>query len=118
MEEGIVIRVHGFFHSPYGLPASVTPKIFALDFIRKNLIVDNEHFINFKKSPKIKFPWVVGPFTIKTKDSLPVVEKLPKEMKFQNFRVVILPYHHSLDFRLFHFPLIIDIYGLYLGKMV
>ena len=30
LEEGTVVRVYGFTHEPYILPAFVTPKIFAL----------------------------------------------------------------------------------------
>ena len=60
MEEGIVIRVYGFVHPPYVLPAFLTPGIFSLDLIGQKLMVENEHFINFKKSSQIKFPWVVS----------------------------------------------------------
>ena len=78
MEEGIVIKVYGFFHHPYTLPAFLIPRIFALELIRKNLIVENEPSINFEKYSKIKFPWVVGPFIIKSKVALHVVENLLK----------------------------------------
>ena len=60
MEEGNAIKVYGFFHQPYILPAFLTPMVFALELIKNNLIVENEHFINFKKTFEIKFPWVVG----------------------------------------------------------
>ena len=78
MEEGIVIRVYGFFHQLYVLPAFLTPRIFSLESIRKKLIVENEHFINFKKSLEIKFPWVVGTFIVKRKATFPVVDILMK----------------------------------------
>ena len=60
MEEGTVIRLYGFVYKPYVLPAFLIPRIFLLEMIRKELIVENEHFINFKKSPEINFRWVVG----------------------------------------------------------
>ena len=82
MEEGTVIRVYGFFHPPYVLPTFLTPRIFALELIRQKLSVENDQFINFKKSSEIKFPWVVSPFIIKSKASLLVVEILLKEMRF------------------------------------
>ena len=81
MEEGIAIRIYGFVHPPYVLPSFLTPRIFFLEFIRKKLIVEHKHFINFKKSSKIKFPWVVGPFIIKIKVSFPIVDNLLKEMR-------------------------------------
>ena len=74
LEEGTVIRVYGFTHEPYILPAFLTPNIFALELIKQKLIVENEHFINFKKALEIDFPWVVGPSIIKRKDTLPVVD--------------------------------------------
>ena len=72
LEEGTVIRVYGFTHEPYILPAFLTPIIFALELIRQKLIVANEHFINFRKASEIKFPWVVGPFIIKNKSAIPM----------------------------------------------
>ena len=73
LEEVTVIRVYVFTHEPYILPAFLTPMIFALELIRQKLIIENEHFINFRKASEIKFPWVVGPFIIKRKVALPVV---------------------------------------------
>ena len=56
LEEGIVIRVYGFTHEPYILPAFLTPGTFSLELLRKSIIVENENFINFRKYSKIKFP--------------------------------------------------------------
>ena len=82
MEEGAIIRVYGFVYPPYVLRTFLTPRIFSLYMIRQKLVVENEHFINFKKSSEIKFPWVIGPFIIKSRVSFPVVEYLLKEMEF------------------------------------
>ena len=82
MEEGTAIRICGFFRPPYFLPSFLTPIIFSLDLIRQKLVVEKEHFINFKKSSEIKFPWVIGPFIIKSRVYLPMVEYLLKEMEF------------------------------------
>ena len=76
LEEHTIIRVYGFSHEPYILPTFLTPRVFSLEFIRHNLIVENENFVSFKKASKVKFPWVVGPFIIKNKVALPVVEGL------------------------------------------
>ena len=73
LEENTIIRVYSFTHEPYGysftheryiLPSFLTPRLFSLELIRHKLIVENEHFINFKKASEIKFPWVVGHFII------------------------------------------------------
>ena len=65
------------------LPAFLTLRVFALELIRQKLIVENENFLNFKKYSEIKFPWVVGPFIIKNKSALPMIESLLREMGFQ-----------------------------------
>ena len=78
MEEGILIRTHGFVHPPYVLPTLLAPRIFSLEMIRQKFIVENEHFINLKNSYEIKFPWVIGPFIIKSRAALLVVENLLK----------------------------------------
>ena len=56
-EFGTTIRLYGFIHPPYILPAFLTPRIFFLDLIQKKLMVEEEHFLNFKKSSNLIFPW-------------------------------------------------------------
>ena len=91
LEEHTFIRVYGFTHERYIFPAFLTLRVFALDIVRQKLIVENEHFISFKKSSEIKFPWVIGPFIIVT---LPVVESLLQEMDFKkDFFVNYDPQH-------------------------
>ena len=81
---GIVIRVYGFVHQPY----------IALELIRQRLIVEDEHFMCYKKPSEIKFPWIVGPFVIKSKSSLQIIESMLKEMGFLVEVVVDYdPYH-------------------------
>ena len=41
LEEHTIIKVYGFAHEPYILPAFPTPRVFALEFIRHTLIVEN-----------------------------------------------------------------------------
>ena len=82
LKEHTIIRFYGFIHEPYIFPAFLTPRIFSLEFIRKNIIVENEDFLRTRNSSKIKFPLKVGPFIIKNKASLPVVEGLLQDMNF------------------------------------
>ena len=44
----------------------LTPRIFALEFMRQRLCAEEEHFGASKKSSNIKFPLKVGPFIFKT----------------------------------------------------
>ena len=55
LEEHNIIRVYGFTHEPYIFLAFLTARVFSLEFIRKTIIVENEHFISFKKDSKTKF---------------------------------------------------------------
>ena len=50
IEFGTTIRLYGFVHPPYILPAFLTARVFSLELIRQKLIVEEEHFLNFKTS--------------------------------------------------------------------
>ena len=76
-------RLYGFTQSPYRLPSFLNPRVFSMEFIRQKLTVEIEHFPKYKKSTDIKYPWVVGPLTIKNKDYLPMVEGLLTELGFE-----------------------------------
>ena len=77
-----VLRVYGFTGEPYKLHVFLTPRIFALEFMRQRLCAEEEHFGAFKKSSNIKFPLKVGPFIFKNKSALIIVEKLLEIMNF------------------------------------
>ena len=55
LKEHTIIRVYGFVHEPYILPAFLTPRIFALEFIRKNIIVENEYFLILERPLRLIF---------------------------------------------------------------
>ena len=77
-----ISRVYGFTGEPYKLPVFLTPRIFALEFMRARLCAEEEHFGAFKKSSNIKFPVKVGPFIFKNKSAFMIVEKLLEIMDF------------------------------------
>ena len=70
-----------------------------MEFIRQKLIVETKHLLNFKKSTEIKYPWVVGPFVIKNKDSLRMIEGLHKEMGFSIEPTINYDPHHVISNR-------------------
>ena len=45
-----VLRIYGFTGQPYRLPAFLTLRIFALEFMRQRLLSKEENFGAFKKS--------------------------------------------------------------------
>ena len=94
-----VLRVYGFAGEPYRLPVFLTPRIFALQFMRQRLYAEEEHFREFKKSSNIKFPLKVGPFIFKNKSALMIVEKLLEIMDFQKEQRINYDPHHIISKR-------------------
>ena len=81
------------------LPSFLTPRMFSLEFIRRKLDLENEHFINFRKASEIKFPWKIGPFIIKDKVALLMVEGLMQEMNFKKDTPINYDPHHIISQR-------------------
>ena len=73
LEEHTIIKVYGFSHEPFIFPSFPNPRNFSLDLVIQKLIVENEHFINFRKDLEINFPWVIRPFIIKSEAALLVI---------------------------------------------
>ena len=61
--------------------------------------MENKHFISFRKASEIKFLRVVGPFIIKSKVALLVVESLLKGMDFKTYFVVDYDPLHVISIR-------------------
>ena len=64
-EDSTMVRVYVVTYQPYVLPVFLTLRRFSLELIRQRLTTKDEHFLSFRKLTKIKFPWTVGPFTVK-----------------------------------------------------
>ena len=77
-----IIRLYGFVYQPYVLPAFLTARIFSLEFLRQKLTVEEEHVLSFRKSLDMKFPWEAGPYVVKSKVALPVIDNMVKSMGF------------------------------------
>ena len=69
-------------HQPYILPAFLTTRIFYLDFFIQRLIVKEEHILKFRKSLDIKFPWEEGPYVVKSRAALPIIDNFLRSMGF------------------------------------
>ena len=70
-----VLKTYGFMGEPYKLLAFLTPRIFALEFMRQRLHSKEEHFGAFKKTSNIKFPLKFRSFIFKNKGALVFIEK-------------------------------------------
>lgn len=78
-----VIKDYYFSEAPYLIPPFLTPRLFSLEFIMKKLYFEIEHFLNHKKVSNLKFPFNVGPFIVKTKSTLHIIERFLKVMGFK-----------------------------------
>jgi hypothetical protein len=54
-EQSTVIWVYGYQEGPYLLPVFLTPRVFALEFIRQRIISETEHFLKAHKASNLKF---------------------------------------------------------------
>jgi hypothetical protein len=77
-----VIWVYGFHEFHYLLPIFLTPRIFSLEFIRQKIISETENFIKYHRESNIKFPFVIGPFIVKSRTCLAQVEAKLKALVF------------------------------------
>ena len=82
IEFGTTIRLYGLVHPPSILPSFLTPRVFSLELIRQKLIVEEEHFLNFKKSSNLIFPWELKPYTVRSKVAFSLVSNLLRGMEF------------------------------------
>ena len=81
-EDHTIIRVYGFGGRPFILPAFLTPRIFALEFIRQKMASDELHFIDKKAAKTFRIPTELGPFIVKSRQAYNIVEERLNKMKF------------------------------------
>ena len=77
-----IIRLYGFVHQPYILPAFLTIKNFPLELVRQRITIEEEHILSFRKSSGINFSRKVGPYSVKSRAALPLVNNLLRSMGF------------------------------------
>jgi hypothetical protein len=77
-----MIWVYDFHESPYLLPIFLTPRIFSLEFIGERIISETEHFLKLHKASNLKFPFIIGPFNVKTRSCRSQIQEKIKEFGF------------------------------------
>ena len=58
------------------IPAFLTPRIFSLDLLRKRLHLDELHFANKKKTSNFKVPITIGPFLVKNRATIELIDDI------------------------------------------
>ena len=76
------IRLYGFVHPSYIFWDFLTPMILCLELILQKIMVEEEQFLNFKKSSNLIFPWKLGLYTVRSRAALPLVSNSLRGMEF------------------------------------
>jgi hypothetical protein len=76
-----IIWVYGYQEGPYLLPIFLTPRVFSIEFIRQRIILKTKNFLKTHKASNLKFPFIIGPYVVKTKSCLPHIQ-----VKLSGFR--------------------------------
>ena len=81
--ENTKIRLYGFTSYPFLLPSFLTNRVFALEFARQRVHTEKEHFLNNKKGCNINFHYTIGPFVIKSSQTIQILTEILESMKLQ-----------------------------------
>jgi hypothetical protein len=68
--------------SPRAKLIFLTPRGFSLDFSRQRIISETKHFLKLRKASNLKFPFIIGPFIVKTRSCLSQIQENLKEFVF------------------------------------
>ena len=71
-----IMRIYGFEEESYMMPTFITPRSFALEYIRQTFVSDQLHFAKHKHSITFKPPKEVVPFLVKFRDARLIVEDM------------------------------------------
>lgn len=89
-----ILRMYGAEVNPYRLPAFLTTRIFALEVLRQRSNSDFFHFASKNQAASLKLLVVVGPFTIKNKAVVQLIDEMMTCYKFEEDRSCQYdPYH-------------------------
>ena len=80
-DEYYEIRLYGASVESYTLPNFVPMRLFALEFIRQSLNVDQVHFVPMEKGHMYKLPMVVGHFIVNMRQAFDEVTKMLDDMQ-------------------------------------
>ena len=90
----IVIRVYGFEENPSRFPTFLTPHIFSLEVLRQRLHFDELHFESKKQTSTFKVPITVGPFTMRNKATIELIDDMMAYFGFvEDFSCQYDPHH-------------------------
>ena len=79
-----VIRIYGFEGEPFRLPKFTSRRLFALEYLRQRLNVEDDNFLRNKKASTMKFNYTLEPFVVKYVSAILVIDQILRSMSFEN----------------------------------
>lgn len=80
-----ILIIYGAELKPYRLPTFLTPRIFALKVLRQRFNSDYVHFSSNNQATSFKFPIPVGPFTVKSKVTVKLIDEMLVCFNFEEY---------------------------------
>lgn len=83
-ENYTMIRVYGYEGEPFRLPKFTSRRLFALEYLRQRLNVENDNFLKNKKASTIKLNFTLEPFVVKSISAILVIDHILRSMSFEH----------------------------------
>lgn len=77
-----VIRVYGFEGEPFRLPKFTSRRLFALEYLKQRLVVENDNFIKHKKASSMKFIFTLKTFVVKSIFVVTAIDQIIRSVSF------------------------------------
>ena len=83
-----MIKVYGFEGEPFRLPKFTSRRLFALEYLRQRLVVENDNFIKHKKASSMKFIFTLEPFVVKSIFAITTMDQIIRSMSFDTYKAL------------------------------
>ena len=79
-----VIKIYGFEGEIFRLPKFTPRRLFALEYLRQRLNVENDNFLRNKNASTMKFNYTLEPFVVKSVSAISVIGYILRSMSLEN----------------------------------
>ena len=76
--------IYGFEGEPFRLPKFTSRRLFALEYLRQRLNVENDNFLKNKKASTMKLNFTLEPFVVKSISTILVIDQILRSMSFEH----------------------------------
>ena len=92
-----MIKIYGSEEKPYRLSIFLTPRIFSLELLRQRLHLNLIHFASRNQASSFKVPITLGPFTVKHKSAVELIDDIMACFGFQEEPSFQYDPHHIIS---------------------